>query len=72
VPYPLNAWSKCRNYVLGHMELGLPLDRVHAEFVGKGVIPPDQWAQMVAGAEWPHGAWRPPAHHYARVAAQGM
>jgi hypothetical protein len=72
VPYPLNAWNKCRNYVLGHMELGLPLDRVHAEFVGKGVIPPDQWTQMVAGAEWPHGAWRPSAHHYARVAAQGM
>jgi hypothetical protein len=64
VPYLLNAWNKCRNYVLGHMELGLPLDRVHTEFVGKGVIPPNQWAQMLAGADWPQGAWRPPAHHY--------
>ena len=33
VPYPLNAWNKVRNYVLGHLENELPLDRVYKHFV---------------------------------------
>src|SRR5690606_30355244 len=33
VKYPLSRWSKVRNYVLGHQELGLPLDRVYEHFV---------------------------------------
>lgn len=31
--YPLRQWSKVRNYVLEHLELGLPLDRVRRHFV---------------------------------------
>jgi hypothetical protein len=33
VKYPLTLWNKVRNYVIGHRELGLPLDRVHRHFV---------------------------------------
>lgn len=33
VPYPLTLWDKVCNYVLGHHELGLPLDRIHRHFV---------------------------------------
>lgn len=55
VPYQLNRWSKLRNYVIGHRELGLPLDRLHEEFVVRGGFPEDQWAQALAGAEWPRG-----------------
>ena len=33
VKYPLTIWNKVRNYVIGHRELGLPLDRIHHHFV---------------------------------------
>ncbi len=33
VKYPLTLWNKVRNYVIGHRELGLPLDRIHRHFV---------------------------------------
>ena len=33
VPYQASAFDKCRNYVLGHVELGLPLDPIHEHFV---------------------------------------
>ncbi len=32
-PYPRTNIQKVRNYVLGHRELGLPLDRIHRHFV---------------------------------------
>jgi hypothetical protein len=31
--YPLSLWHRLRNYVIGHQELGLPLDRVYRHFV---------------------------------------
>jgi hypothetical protein len=33
VKYPLTLWNKVRNYVIGHRELGLPLDRIYRHFV---------------------------------------
>jgi hypothetical protein len=56
IPYPLNDWHKLRNHVIGHQELGLPLDRLHAEWVGNYHFPQNQWDEAVAGAEWPSGA----------------
>lgn len=42
VSYPLTLWNKVRNYVLEHVELGLPLERVHRHFVlGEGEDPGD-------------------------------
>jgi hypothetical protein len=56
IPYPLNDWHKLRNHVIGHQELGLPLGRLHAEWVGNYHFPQNQWDEAVAGAEWPSGA----------------
>lgn len=55
IPYQLNRWNKLRNHVVGHQELGLPLDRLHEEFVVRGGFPKDQWEQALAGADWPQG-----------------
>lgn len=33
VPYPVTSWNKVRNYVLGHLELNLPLDNIYKHFV---------------------------------------
>lgn len=33
VPYPLTRDHKLRNYLIGHLELGIPLDRLHKHFV---------------------------------------
>lgn len=49
--YPLTRWNKIRNYVLGHLELGLPLDRVHEHFVAGGLMPTREWAALVACPE---------------------
>ncbi len=31
-PYPLRLWDKVRNYVIGHRELGIPIDGIHQNF----------------------------------------
>jgi hypothetical protein len=66
VPYPLNLWNKVRNHVLGHLELGLPLDRLREEFIGRCNFPEDQWQQILDGAEWPAGHERYTPHQFAR------
>lgn len=38
IPYPLSRIAKVRNYCIGHAELGLPLDRIKAEFVDRKLI----------------------------------
>lgn len=48
VRYPLTRFDKVRNYVLGHQELGLPLDRVHEHFVASGLFPQSDWDRLVA------------------------
>lgn len=47
VRYPLHRWQRVRNYVIGHTELGLPLDRVHEHFVGGNLISQAQWDALV-------------------------
>lgn len=51
----LTVWNKVRNYVIGHQELGLPLDRCHKEFVDGGFLAQHHWDQIVAGADDPIG-----------------
>lgn len=58
VRYPLTRWNKVRNYVLGHQELGLPLDRPEEHFVGGGLFPREHWERLVAD---PIGMLRSPA-----------
>jgi hypothetical protein len=70
VPYPLNLWNKVRNHVLGHLELGLPLDRLREEFIGRCNFPEDQWQQILDGAEWPAGHDRYTPHQFAREKEQ--
>ncbi len=43
VSYPLTRYNKLRNYVLGHVELGLDLAPVKAHFVDSGLVPPAEW-----------------------------
>jgi hypothetical protein len=48
VKYPLTRWNKVRNYVLGHNELGLPLDPIHEHFVKTGLFSQEYWSYLVA------------------------
>jgi len=43
VAYPLTRWNKVRNYVIGHRELGLPLDPIHAHFVAGNLMAQADW-----------------------------
>lgn len=45
VKYPLTRENKIRNYILGHRELGLPLDRAREHFVGGGLVSAAEWAK---------------------------
>lgn len=47
--YPLNRWNKVRNYVIGHRELGLPLDAVKAHFVAPGRLSEKEWDELTSG-----------------------
>jgi hypothetical protein len=59
VPYVNTMWDRVRNYVIGHHELGLPLERVQAAFA----MPEAEWAQLAAKPfnppEWPVDASNP-------------
>jgi hypothetical protein len=48
VKYPLTRYAKVRNYVLGFQELGLDLGPIHEHFIASGLLPPDQWAFLLA------------------------
>ncbi len=43
VPYTISRYSKVRNYVLEHQELGLPLDEVFNHFVAAGHMTKKTW-----------------------------
>jgi hypothetical protein len=59
VPYPLTQWNKVRNYVLEHLELGLPLDRIHRHFVlGEGEDPGDGSPAQGALQRMPEEDWQ--------------
>lgn len=51
VQYPLSRFNKVRNYVLGHVELGLPLDRAKEHFVDSGLMPDAEWDALIADPE---------------------
>lgn len=46
VLYPLVLEHRVRNYIIGHRELGLPLDRVYEHFVTEGRLPEDLWRHL--------------------------
>jgi hypothetical protein len=46
-PYKATHWDKIRNYVIGHTELGIPLDSIKREFYDKGLIPSDEWNDLL-------------------------
>jgi hypothetical protein len=47
--YPLTVWHKVRNYVLGHVELGLSLEPVYVHFVVEAkVVGQADWEYLVA------------------------
>lgn len=46
--YAITRWHKIRNYVLGHTELGLPLDRVYQHFVTElKLMPQSEWDYLI-------------------------
>lgn len=51
--YAMSRWDKVRNYVIGHRELGLSLDRVHEHFVASGLFSSAEWDAVLAGAVSP-------------------
>ncbi len=51
VKYPLRRDQKVRNYILGHKELGMSLDRVHEHFVASGLMPQNEWDFLNAHAD---------------------
>lgn len=48
VPFPLQRWDKVRNYVIGHLELGLSLDRLKGHFVDEVKMPIEEWEKVMA------------------------
>lgn len=52
VKYPLDIWDKARNYVIGLTELGIPLDRAKASFVGGGKISEVDWEALVRNPDY--------------------
>lgn len=77
VPYPLTQWNKVRNYVLEHLELGLPLDRIYRHFVqGEGEDPGDGSPAQGALTKMPEEHWKylledPQKRVYPPAAANG-
>lgn len=47
VQFPLTRAAKVRNYILGHNELGIPLDRVYEHFVTNGLMGPNEWKSIL-------------------------
>lgn len=47
-PYPVTRWNKVRNYVLGRVELGLPLDDIYEHFVASNLFPKEEWEELIA------------------------
>ena len=48
VGYTLSMDHKVRNYILGHQELGMSLDRVYEHFVVSGLFPKEKWDWLLA------------------------
>ncbi len=47
VPFPLQLRDKVRNFMIGHRELGTPLDRLREHFVGDRKMPEDEWLTIL-------------------------
>lgn len=45
--YTLTMNDKVRNYVISHLELGLPLDRIYNHFVKEAGLPESQWEPII-------------------------
>ena len=43
IGYTLTMDHKVRNYILGHNELGMPLDRIYEHFITSGLFPKQKW-----------------------------
>lgn len=53
--YPTSTYLKVRNYVLGHLEIGMALDDIHQHFVlEKKELPDGQKVDRFTQAEWDH------------------
>lgn len=48
VAYRLSRWDKIRNYVLGHQEIGRPLDAVYDHFVNTSLMSKEEWEALIA------------------------
>lgn len=61
--YSLTNWGKIRNYVLGHAELNLPLDRVYQHFVqGVGMSAEERKTLLLSEENWKYLVADPVAH----------
>ncbi len=61
-PYPMALATRVRKYVLWHLELGLPLDGIRANFVDSARMTQEQFDAIVADPiQLPAGLTPPPA-----------
>jgi hypothetical protein len=51
--YKALTYDKARNYVIGHTELGLPLQRVHDAFIKSGKLKPSDWDVLMSNPSNP-------------------
>lgn len=49
IPFQNKYWDKVRNYVIGHRELGTPLDQIHKYYVQTGLVTEQVWQAILAG-----------------------
>lgn len=51
ISYPITKELKVRNYILGHKELGIPIDRLYKHFVSDGRMSEQTWKNLLSTAE---------------------
>lgn len=47
VPYKISRYDKVKNYIIGHLELGQPLDEIHEHFVASELVTEEIWNRLV-------------------------
>jgi hypothetical protein len=50
IPFPLRRDDKIRNQMIGHLELGLPLDRLRSHICGERGMSSQEWDRILAEA----------------------
>jgi glycosyltransferase involved in cell wall biosynthesis len=47
VPYPITRLDKVRNYIIGHLELDMPLEGIYDHFIKTGLVSENDWNKLL-------------------------